>query len=71
MAEEDKKPQGAEQPPGPDDKPPAGAWKHDQDISFKRVVPHMHTIKEALQKAISHEKARLQQMVGARDSIRK
>jgi len=73
--EEDKKPdQQPEAPPAPEPPPEdfkKQAWKHDQELSFKRVIPHLHVLKDALQKTIQHEKAKLAQMIGARDSIRK
>ena len=47
------------------------SWKHDQELSFKKVVPHLHLLREALQKSINHEKIKLQQMISARDSVRK
>jgi hypothetical protein len=55
----------------PGEEPQSESWKHDQELSFKRVVPQLHILKEALEKAITQEKAKLSQMVGARDSIRR
>lgn len=55
-----------------DDK--AGAkpeWKHDEDLSLRRVVPALHTVREALEKALSAERAKLAELVGVRDSLKK
>jgi len=50
---------------------PEGNWQHDQQLNFKKLVPHLETLKVALQKQINQEKAKLSQMVGARDSVRR
>jgi hypothetical protein len=50
---------------------PEGAWQHDQQVGFKKIVPHLEKIRDALQNQINHEKAKLSQMVNARDSIRR
>ena len=51
--------------------PSEGTWQHDQQIGFKKLIPHLEVLKNALQKQINHEKAKLAQMVGARDSLRR
>lgn len=53
------------------EEPLRGTWEHDKELSFKKVVPHLHTVADALRKTIAHEKAKLAQMVGARDAIRR
>jgi hypothetical protein len=48
-----------------------GSWQHDQQVNFRKFVPHLEVLKLAIQKQINHEKAKLAQMVGARDSIQR
>ena len=50
---------------------PEGVWQHDQQIGFKKLIPHLEKIKDAVQLQINHEKAKLAQMVSARDSLRR
>lgn len=52
-------------------KVPEGVWQHDQQIGFKKLLPHLESVRDALKNQINHEKAKLSQMVSARDSIRK
>jgi hypothetical protein len=49
----------------------SGVWQHDQQVNFKNLTPHLEKLREAIQIQINSEKARLSQMVGARDSIRR
>ena len=46
-------------------------WAHERELSHKKVLPYLETIRAALEKAIQAEKVRLTQMVGARDSLNK
>ena len=48
-----------------------GTWKHDQEVSFNRVNGHLIDLKDAVEKAIDHERAALAKMVGAKDFVRK
>lgn len=48
-----------------------GVWMHDQELSFNRVTDHLHNLKDAVNKAIKFERAKLARMVGARDLVRK
>lgn len=46
-------------------------WQHDQDLSFKKVLPNLEMLKEAVEKALRAERVKLEQMVGAKDTFRK
>ena len=48
-----------------------GVWKHDQELSFNRVNEHLLNLKDAVEKAIDFERAKLSKMVGAKDLVRK
>jgi hypothetical protein len=50
---------------------PDGVWQHDQQIGFKKLLPHLEKVRDALKNQINHEKAKLAQMVSARDSIKR
>lgn len=48
-----------------------GVWKHDQELSFNRVNEHLLNLKDAVEKAVHFERAKLAKMVGAKDLVRK
>lgn len=48
-----------------------GTWRHDQELSFNRVNDHLEKLKDACEKAVEFERARLARMVGAKDLVRK
>lgn len=60
----------AEDPKAPEQEAPPG-WQHDQELSFKKVLPNLEILKGAVENALRAEKAKLGQMVGAKDSLRK
>lgn len=63
---EEQKPEEAK-PPGTTD----GTWKHDQELSFKRITTHLHGVKDAMEKAIEYERMKLAKMIGAKDLVKK
>lgn len=55
-----------------DDKPrERPEWKHDGEVSLRGAVPALRSIREALEKALEAEKAKLRDLVEARDSLKK
>lgn len=48
-----------------------GTWRHDQEVSFNRVNEHLERLKDACEKAVEFERAKLSRMIGAKDLVRK
>lgn len=46
-------------------------WKHDQELSFKRISAQLHGVKDAMEKAIDYERQKLAKMIGAKDLVKK
>lgn len=46
-------------------------WAHDKKVGFDGIRPALTAIRDGLIKQIDAEKAKLAQMVGARDSLKK
>lgn len=47
------------------------SWSHDKKVGFNGVRPALEAIRDGLIKQIHEEKAKLAQMVGARDALKK
>jgi hypothetical protein len=54
-----------------DSDPKRPSWKHNQKVSFEKVVPFLEDIKGRVQDLIQVQKKELNRLVGVRDSIQK
>lgn len=53
------------------EKPDKPEWRHGEDLSGKKVVPALRAMREAVERALEAEKAKLREAAGIRDSLKK